>query len=33
MQIGNWGTTAGGVDVLQHIPGLDGRQLAYSELR
>jgi hypothetical protein len=33
MQIGNWGTAAGGVDVLQQIPGLDGRQLGYPELR
>jgi hypothetical protein len=33
MQIGNWSTDAGGLDVLQHIPGLDGRQLSYPELR
>jgi hypothetical protein len=33
MQIGNWSTDAGGVDVLQHIPGPDGRQLGYPELR
>ena len=32
MQIGNWSTDAGGLDVLQLIPGLDGRQLGYSEL-
>jgi hypothetical protein len=33
MQIGNWSTDAGGLDVLQLIPGPDGRQLGYSELR
>lgn len=33
MQIGNWSTDAGGLDVLQHIPGVDGRQLGYPELR
>jgi hypothetical protein len=33
MQIGNWSTDAGGLDVLQHIPGLDGHQLTYPELR
>jgi len=33
MQIGNWSTDAGGLVVLQHIPGLDGRQLSYPELR
>jgi len=32
MQIGNWSTDAGGLDVLQLIPGLDGRQLGYAEL-
>ena len=33
MQIGNWSTDAGGVDVLQQIPGLDGRELGYAQLR
>ena len=33
MQIGNWSTDAGGLDVLRHIPGVDGRQLGYPELR
>ena len=28
-----WSTDAGGLDVLQLIPGLDGRQLGYAELR
>ena len=32
MQIGNWGTDAGGLDVLQHIPSVDGRELGYDEL-
>jgi hypothetical protein len=32
MQIGNWSTDAGGLDLLQHIPGPDGRQLGYEEL-
>ncbi len=32
MQIGNWSTDAGDLDILQLIPGLDGRQLGYSEL-
>ena len=32
MQIGNWSTAAGGLDVLQHIPGGDGRELGYEEL-
>jgi hypothetical protein len=30
MQIGNWSTDAGGLDVLQHIPGLGSRQLSYQ---
>jgi len=33
MQIGNWSTDAGGLDVLQEIPGVDGRELGYAELR
>lgn len=33
MQLGNWTTDAGGLDILQHIPGFDGRQLNYAELR
>jgi hypothetical protein len=33
MQIGNWSTDAGGLDVLQHISGLNGRRLSYPELR
>jgi len=33
MQIGNWNTDAGGLDVLQHIPGRDGRQFGYHKLR
>jgi hypothetical protein len=32
MQIGNWSTDAGGLDVLQHIPAVDGRELGYQEL-
>jgi hypothetical protein len=32
MQIGNWGTDAGGLDVLQHIPSVDGRELGYEQL-
>ncbi len=33
MHIGNWDTDAGGLDVLQYIPGGGGRQLGYQELR
>lgn len=33
MQIGNWSTDAGGLDVLQHIPAADNRELGYAELR
>lgn len=33
MQIGNWSTDAGGLDILQHIPGPDKRQLHDAELR
>jgi hypothetical protein len=32
MQIGNWNTDAGGLDILQQIPGVDGRELGYNEL-
>lgn len=33
MQIGNWSTDAGGLDVLQHIPGAEERELHYAQLR
>jgi hypothetical protein len=33
MQIGNWRTDAGGLDLVQYIPGPDSRQLGYQELR
>lgn len=33
MQIGNWSTDAGGLDVLQYIPGADKREVHYAELR
>lgn len=32
MQIGNWSTDAGRLDILQHIPGADNRELGYPEL-
>jgi hypothetical protein len=32
MQIGNWNTDAGGLDVLQQIQGADGRELKYDHL-
>jgi hypothetical protein len=32
MQIGNRSTDAGGLDVLQQIPGVDGRELGYDGL-
>ena len=33
MQIENSSTDARGLDVLRHIPGVDGRHLGYPELR
>jgi hypothetical protein len=32
MQIGNWSTDAGGLDLLQQIPGSHARELGYADL-
>jgi hypothetical protein len=32
MQIGDWNTDAGGLDILQRIPGVGGRGVGYDEL-
>ncbi len=33
MEIGNWSTDAGGIDVLQQIPAADGQHVRYPELK